>query len=714
LSSLLSAKLQAQHKGTVSMQASTSGNQSTVRLVIILVTVLAGALAVSLVGPAWQAWQELRRADQAVALATADRVLFDAVSAIRMTRGTVQTILINEEAPGPQLERIQKESDGRIHAAIDAIARVLPAGDASRMAAVRSSWDHEAHDTYKTGFLAQASLPKPARTLAAVQPWYKLTGEIVLELGRLSVGIAGVARMADPAFGELVQARQYGWAARQAAGDECSLIRNNFVLGLPVDRPTWIAIATSRGAALRSIDDLIDMFARPGAPSALVAAVSAARQAVDANFAERNALIANIGQPDQVGNMAWTDRCNAVFAPLLVIPNLALSEMALDAAARQRSARLQLAGVCAAILVTLLFTVATLFTLRRRIARPVTALSRSIDRLAAQDFDTAVPPTAHADEFGAMAATLETLRSTAAAARRLELDRIAAHSAQVARASALETAIVQFQAKASDLVGAVSSAATELEATSQSMSATADETGRQAASVADSAQQASNGVQTVAAAAEELSASISEIGRQVAQSATITGRAVLRARRTDEIVQTLSSGADAIGEVVGLIQSIAGQTNLLALNATIEAARAGDAGKGFAVVASEVKALAAQTSKATQDIAGQITQIQAATREAVEAISEIAGTIDEVSAIATSIASAVEQQGAATAEIARNVQHTATNTSAVTSSIEVVSSGARGTGSAAAAVLNAAGAMARDTAALTGAVDAFVGKVRLA
>ena len=278
----------------------------------------------------------------------------------------------------------------------------------------------------------------------------------------------------------------------------------------------------------------------------------------------------------------------------------------------------------------------------------------------------------------------------------------------------LEGLSQNFSGKVGHLVGLVSSAATELQATAQSMTGTADMTMQQASNVASAAEEASVNVQTVASSAEELAASIGEISRQVAQSAKIAGKAADDAKRTDTVVRALAEGARSIGEVVGLISNIAGQTNLLALNATIEAARAGDAGKGFAVVASEVKSLATQTAKATDQISQQIGQIQSATNEAVAAIQGIAATIGEVNEIAAAIAAAVEEQGAATQEIARNVQQAASGTQEVTSNITGVSQGASSTGAAAGEVLSAAGELSRQAEQLTGEVGQYIAAMKAA
>jgi methyl-accepting chemotaxis protein len=350
----------------------------------------------------------------------------------------------------------------------------------------------------------------------------------------------------------------------------------------------------------------------------------------------------------------------------------------------------------------------------RAIAWPIQAMTAAMRRLAAKDMAVEIPARDRTDEIGEMASAVEVFKDSMIKADELAAAEQAEQAAKEQKAKHLEHLVNEFETKIGGLVGVLSSASTEMEATAQAMSSTATQTNQQASNVAAAAEEASTGVQTVASATEELTSSIGEINRQVSQSAKITEKAVNDARQTDRIVRALADGAQKIGQVVELISNIAGQTNLLALNATIEAARAGDAGKGFAVVASEVKSLANQTAKATEEISTQISQIQSATGDAVTAIKGITDTIEEVSTITTTIASAVEEQGAATAEIARNVQQTASSTREVTTNIAGVSQAANETGEAASQVLRAAGDLSKQAEQLTQEVGTFVADVRAA
>lgn len=363
--------------------------------------------------------------------------------------------------------------------------------------------------------------------------------------------------------------------------------------------------------------------------------------------------------------------------------------------------------------VTLIATIIVYLYLTFGVTKPLTALEHTMSELAGGKLQANVPFTQRGDEIGSMARTVEVFKQNALKVKILEeTQRGEAARTAAERKQAMLDLADSFEGSVKQVVDIVSSAATEMEATSKNMAGMAESTNKMTGDLAQATSEAASNVNTVASAAEELSSSIAEITRQVQRSNEVSQDAVKQAEAANETVRGLADNAQKIGDVVNLINDIAEQINLLALNATIEAARAGEAGKGFAVVASEVKSLANQTAKATEEIGGQIRGIQGETQNAVTFIKSIATTINNISEISTTIAAAVEEQGSATREIARSVQQAAQNTGTVSTNVGDVSRSAQESGAAATQMLAACGELAKQAETLNKEVEKFIHRVR--
>ncbi len=367
------------------------------------------------------------------------------------------------------------------------------------------------------------------------------------------------------------------------------------------------------------------------------------------------------------------------------------------------------------IAIVTLITVFFGYAIGQALSKALQHMAQAMTNLADGDNEVEVPGQGYTSEIGDMSNAVLVFKENA-----LENVRLEAEQAELQEKAAEEKRQAQIKL-ANDLensiksvVDAIAGASTEMHATAESMSNSANQAGEQSAAVASATAQASTNVQTVAAASEELSSSISEINRQVAGSREVTSKAQETGQQARETIQNLADMAQKVGDVVNLINDIAEQTNLLALNATIEAARAGDAGKGFAVVASEVKNLATQTAKATEDISGQISGMQAATEDSVQAIEEIREVIGQLGETASAIASGVEQQSDATQEISRNAQEAASGTQDVSNNIAQIQSAVSETGGSAQQVLDAAGELSQQSEVLNQQMDRFLADIRAA
>ena len=352
---------------------------------------------------------------------------------------------------------------------------------------------------------------------------------------------------------------------------------------------------------------------------------------------------------------------------------------------------------------------AVAWALHRAIARPISAMTTAMRRLAAGETDLDVPAHGRRDEIGSMAAAVEVFRVAAidklkldaeaeAARRALDAERAAREARDADQRRQLQQAVAALGAglsrlAAKDLTYRVmaelpesyrrlqadfNTAISQLEEALATVSGATEVIHSGSREISTAADDLSRRAEQQAASLEETAAAINQIAatmRTAAEGAEHAHALVTVAQsdavRSEEVVSKavaamsdIKTSSEQIGRIIGVIDEIAFQTNLLALNAGVEAARAGEAGRGFAVVAAEVRALAQRSAQAAKEIKALISTSEAQVRQGVtlvgetgEALQRILAQVNDINQVVEAIAVGAKEQSRGLDEVNTAINH---------------------------------------------------------
>lgn len=295
--------------------------------------------------------------------------------------------------------------------------------------------------------------------------------------------------------------------------------------------------------------------------------------------------------------------------------------------------------------------------LRRILSRPLKTVGEAIDVIADGDYSQPVPLVDRHDEMGAIARTVDHLKTQLTAAQAVEEERQQAQEAQKLVVERLNRALkdmsdgdltqsintpfkgeyeslrTNYNSTLSTLVSiidAVIESATRIRANAEEISQSSGDLSQRTESQAAT-------LEETAAAMEELTVSVKSAAEGAKQVEVIVEQAQSGAEQSGQVVTDavnamaeIETSSNQISQIISVIDDISFQTNLLALNAGVEAARAGEAGRGFAVVASEVRALAQRSSDAAQEIKQLISESSRHVAKGVDLVGKAGSELDSI------------------------------------------------------------------------------------
>jgi signal transduction histidine kinase len=393
---------------------------SITKFLIASLGILMTGLFVAALILAVEAWTNYALAGRIAHLTSTDKTLFDALVTVRAQVPKNSTALIAEEDPRPVIDATYADASRTVAAALDALESTDVADHPQLAAAIREAWQKVR--SLQSTVNIQASRFRVERNLHAIDDWREAIHGVLEALSMASVAVGNMVRIGDPLIAEMVQIRRTAWTIRDRYGLQCSMLRPNVDLSQPLDAAqldSWLGNRAVYTFAWHTLDEFL---LRPGVSTAVRERVERARRETQEAQSKVDAIVKRFdgsGKP-AVASAEWTTLCDKPFDSILAIAQQAQDEAnTLAEAIRAASFRILLvAGVDLTSVIA--FGAFAVVHVQRRLARPMRILTAAIARLSRRDFDEAVPSTGSPDELGSMAQALETLRTSALEAERLQ------------------------------------------------------------------------------------------------------------------------------------------------------------------------------------------------------------------------------------------------------------------------------------------------------
>jgi methyl-accepting chemotaxis protein len=319
---------------------------------------------------------------------------------------------------------------------------------------------------------------------------------------------------------------------------------------------------------------------------------------------------------------------------------------------RTRHTLISIGGLSLAIILFLLIG------LGRHLTRPLSEITRAVDRVAAGEWRVEVRHTGREDEIGRIARAVASMQLSLGERDRMRQEMVRIDAINQRRLL-LDTAVARFEDGMAVVMKDISDTVRALSETNAVIDAAARQADTQVEKIRNASMATATRATVVSRTTLEMSHTIREIARRVRNTSSVVLQSETRARAVEEKLGEFTSVAQGAEDAIGVLQGLTADLAQIGLRASLDAAAAGEAGGEFSPFAASIDALAARAVEATDLITQALGRLGDVADGAYGAIGEVTSELGEALRETEEISVAIEEQDAATKEIADGLTNSA-------------------------------------------------------
>ncbi len=388
-------------------------------------TIITGLLVVVLVSVfaviAKSAFDRQRDADRILSVVTVKRDMISSLQALRLEGGTLDLAMEQTEPASPALQKeiaaLHVRSNKSIAHLHQHNSNHFSAGY-DEMLAVYAAYDRLMPDVVDT--IGRPVYQRPSRV---VDERLRLINAILSVMNRKSVSLSRSLSSADPLINEMLRVSDTSWQARSDAGGERHIIMDAILDGGAPTHKVLQDMAEYKGRVTASWTIVNDDARLPEFPPAMKAAVARANWNYFTVFAaRRNAVVQMLssGQPAPMSAEDWMRLSNASVTSLMSVPDTALDLTERYAASQAAIAKRNFYIAIALMLASIALASSAAIYLMWGVIRPLRAITKSMQAIAAGKLKTEIPFRDRHDEIGQFAGALQMFRNSSIERAKLE------------------------------------------------------------------------------------------------------------------------------------------------------------------------------------------------------------------------------------------------------------------------------------------------------